>query len=184
MGRRTELSLAGLIVLAAVATGILVWGQQTGKFKIFGDSFVATNTASPLALETQAVAQTTFSETFDSLRFFDATTTADWNIDAGEVTLPYGASEGVVRSLQFANVTGEKVWVNLTADEDRPEGSTIYYAVSADDGVTWQSISNLRLAIFTNPAGTWRWRAYLARGVASRPPALKALELTFYTKNS
>ncbi|MEK7460927.1 MAG: hypothetical protein AAB647_01780 [Patescibacteria group bacterium] len=184
MGRRTELSLAGLIVLAAVATSILVWGQQTGKFKIFGDAFMATNPVSPLALESQAVVQTTFSESFDSLRYFDAMTTADWNIDAGEVTLPYGASDGVVRSLAVAGMRGENVWVSLKADEDRPEGSTIYYAVSADDGVTWQSISNLRLAIFTNPAGTWRWRAYLARGVASRPPALKALELTFYTKNS
>lgn len=184
MGRRAELTLGGLIFVALLATGLLIWGQQSGKFKIFGDAFVEPSQTAPLALLTQAATKTIVTESFDSRRFFDPATTADWNIEAGEVTLPYGVSEGIVRSRQINNTTGAKVWIQLTALEDRPVGSTIYYAVSADDGATWQTLSDIRPAVFVNPLGRWRWRAYLARGVASRPPALQELTLTFFTSTS
>lgn len=182
MHRRAELTLLGLVGLAILAISLLLWGQQSGQLTIFGDALLSQVDRLPLTVPTEAVSLTTYLESFESLANFDPATTADWNIDAGEVTLPYGETEALVWSGQIANTTGGTVWVELNAREDRPAGSAIYYAVSGDDGVTWQTISATRPAIFTKPQGVWRWRALLNRGTAGRPPAIQNLELKLYAK--
>ena len=175
--------MGGLIFLALLASGVLVWGQLSGRLTIFGDAFSSEIGQKPLVLASQAVQVTTVTESFDSLRAFDPVTTADWNIESGELSLPYGATEGLGQSGQVAEVRGKSVWVGLQAIEDRPTGSAIYYAVSADGGATWQPVSVLRPAVFTpSTQPDWRWRAYLVRGVASRPPAVQELSLTFYVQ--
>lgn len=178
MNRRAEFTLLGLVGLAFLAAGLLIWGQQTGQVTIFGDAL--TSVVNPLPLSTLAVVQTSFTETFESLTYFDPVTSADWNIEAGEVTLLYGETEGIVRSSTLASLKGKTVWVQMSAQEDRPEGSAIHYAVSADGGATWQTISAARPAVFADPPGTWQWRALLNRGVASRPPAITELTFDFY----
>jgi hypothetical protein len=180
LNRRTEFTLFGLVFVALLAAGVLIWGQQTGRMKIFGDALITSGDEAPLALSSQAVSSSTYQESFDSLDAYDSATTADWNIEAGEVTLPYGGTMGIARSGAVSDVTGEKVWVQLSTEEDRPSGSAIYYAVSADGGTTWQTISSARPAVLASPAGQWQWRALLLRGVASRPPAILDLELTFF----
>lgn len=184
MGRRAELTLAGLLLLAFLGAGLLIWGQRTGQITIFGDA-VVTPATDPVDLSVASFETSSVAESFESLRYFDPTTTADWNIEAGELTLPYGATEGSAWSRQVATVTGEEVRVTVAADEDRPAGSSLYYAVSADGGDTWQPVSASQAAVFTTiRSADWRWRAYLVRGVASRPPAVRALTLTFTARTS
>ncbi len=181
MSQRTEATLAIVIGFALLGAGILTWGQETGQLTIFGDAPVV-DVTSPLPItvsESVAPNEAQIVEDFSSSRFLDATqTTADWNLDASEVRLATGLSEGTVQSTTVAMVTGGIVRVTLATKEELPYGSQIYYAISADGGASWTPVLPGTAATIANASGDWRWQALLKRGIASLGPAIQELHWT------
>lgn len=178
MGRRSEFTLLVILGIAAVAVVVLVWGQQTGKFTILGDSFLpAATTGAPIVITPAVQQPVLFVETFATTLANDVSvTTADWNNDAGNVVIPAGNIEAKAQSLTFAKTTGS-VSVTLDVESDVPSGSYIYYGISSDGGKTWQAIlPGQRLAVH-DAGGDWRWRADLQRGTANYSPVLNRISI-------
>lgn len=183
MGQRTELTLGMIILLGLFGAGVIIWGQQTGRLQIFGDTASIGETVPIVVPASSSSVLTTISESFESLTLADQiTTTAFWNLDAGEATLQPGTIEGVIQSLTVNKVTGASVTARLRVDDYRPVGSDIIYAISADGGATWSPFSVGHEVTVAAPAGDWRWKALLKRGAASLNPVVSDVTITLVTK--
>ncbi|MBI4175248.1 hypothetical protein HY523_01370 [Candidatus Berkelbacteria bacterium] len=177
-----ELTLALVLGLAAVAASLLIWGQTQGVFKIFGDTLVIED-QTPLTLDRprRVVTEQAVTESFETLLLFDrAASTAFWNHESGEATLPAGVAEGIVQSKTMSHLTGAVMVVSLETTADQPIGSHIYSAISADGGTTWTPLVTGTAVRFEDLTETdWRWRMLLMRGTASRNPSIQDLTINF-----
>lgn len=182
MGRRTELTLVSLLVLALAGVGFLAWGQYTGRFTFFGDTFlssadVTSLVINPSPIETRTTGGT-YHEEFITPHYLDGTqTTAFWNTEAGEVNLLPGTKTGRVQSTTFSQLTGTSVRVRLDATEERVVGNTMFYAISSDGGTTWQPVFSGVDTTIMKPAGDWQWRAVLNRGDGAISPAIQTITI-------
>ncbi len=178
MGRRSEFTLLFILGIAGIAIVVLIWGQQTGKFTIFGDSFVPDQNRTPIVVAPDVRTPIVLVETFGTTTNNDtAATTAEWNNDASNLTIPAGQVEAKAQSRTIARVTGT-VDVVLSVKINEFDGNHLYYGVSGDGGKTWLALLPGQHLTVKSVAGDWRWRAVLQRGRANASPVIRELSLT------